>query len=596
MRKKLKKTFALIFCLIIFSFSVFAAVTDGNRQEIVAVDSPIYGAMKNLYISTGLALPSTTGPWSMAEMDMMLERINAEQLSESEMTIYEYLLSEIKHAPRFEPEKANGVFGFTISADVAAEMYTRSNPEAFSSPDDYGFAKHLGDYNVPTPLLDIPLETWFGDNIYGFSSFQFGLNRTLIESDAQKSAHVLTNILMVPPVVLNDLNLNFPYRAFGSIGGGWWNISIGRDRLRWGPGESGNLTIGDQVKYHNNLRFTAFSNVFKYTFSISSFVHPKSYLNEEGTELDTAYSQEDKRDGINMFIAHRLEWRILDKVNMALTESIMYQSETNQFDLLTLSPTAIFHNYYIRSNSNSLLSFEVDYTFIDHWNLYGEMVIDEFKLPGEFTNDGPPSASGYILGLKTAYPIGQGMLYGSLEGAYTDPFLYLRDNGSDRANPKNYGINFVVGQPDFTNKGSSNYVLDFLGYRYGNDSVVANLNVGYEVYGKWNVDFTFTYWADGIMDMNSIWHYTTPGVDDPSAPTSKPVNNDKDGSWDPSSNWESRNAVAHWLLFNIAGHYTFIESLDLYAQFRFINVINYENVKGQSERDVQFSIGLSYSF
>ena len=595
MRKKLKKAFVLIFCLIIFSFSVFAAVTDGNRQEIVAVDSPIYGAMKNLYISTGLALPSTTGPWSMAEMDMMLERINPEQLSESEMTIYEYLLSEIKHAPRFEPEKANGVFGFTISADVAAEMYTRSNPEAFSSPDDYGFAKHLGDYNVPTPLLDIPLETWFGDNIYGFSSFQFGLNRTLIESDAQKSAHVLTNILMVPPVVLNDLNLNFPYRAFGSIGGGWWYISIGRDRLRWGPGESGNLTIGDQVKYHNNLRFTAFSNVFKYTFSISSFVHPKSYLNEKGTELDTAYSQEDKRDGINMFIAHRLEWRILDKVNMALTESIMYQSETNQFDLLTLSPTAIFHNYYIRSNSNSLLSFEVDYTFIDHWNLYGEMVIDEFKLPGEFTNDGPPSASGYILGLKTAYPIGQGMLYGSLEGAYTDPFLYLRDNGSERDNPVHYGINFVVGQPDFTNSGSSNYVLDFLGYRYGNDSVVANFNVGYEVYGKWNVDFTFTYWADGIMDMNSKWHYTTPGVDDPNSPTSKPVN-DKDGSWNPSSNWESRNAVAHWLLFNIAGHYTFIESLDLYAQFRFINVINYENVRGQSESDVQFSIGLSYSF
>ena len=220
MRKKLKKAFVLIFCLITFSFSIFAAVTDGNRQEIVAVDSPIYGAMKNLYISTGLALPSTTGPWSMAEMDMMLERINPEQLSESEMTIYEYLLSEIRHTPRFEPEKANGVFGFTISADVAAEMYTRSNPEAFSSPDDYGFAKHMGDYNVPTPLLDIPLETWFGNNIYGFSSFQFGLNRTLIECDAQKCAHVLTNILMVPPVVLNDLNLTFPYRAFGSIGGG----------------------------------------------------------------------------------------------------------------------------------------------------------------------------------------------------------------------------------------------------------------------------------------------------------------------------------------------------------------------------------------
>lgn len=604
MKINFKKVFILILCLsCITPTQIFSAITEGNRQEIVSVDSPIYRAMKTLYISTGLALPSTTGPWTMSEMDMMLSRINPEKLTSAELESYNYLVKEIKRPPRFEPKAAEGIFGFSISGDVTAEMYTHSNPTAFSSPDDWGMEEHMGDYNVPAPLINVPLETWFGNNIYGYSDFSVGINRLLIDMEAQKDSYFLTNILMVPPSQLNDLNFNIPYRAFGSIGGSWWNIAIGRDKLRWGPGESGNLTVGDQIPYHNNLRFTAFSKVFKYTFSISSFVHPMHYIanygkggttDSEGNPIkeyfDPSYSQWDKRDGLNMFISHRLEWRILDKVNMALTESIMYQSAENQFDLLTLSPTVIFHNFYIRDNANSLLSFEADYTFLKHWNVYGEVVIDEFRLPGEFTTSGPPSASGYILGVKTAYPLGKGMLYGSIEGAYTDPFLYIRDSGD--YSKDHYGINFVVPTSGFKSSGDSYYVMDFLGYRYGNDSVVGNLNVGYEEYGKWNVDFTFTYWADGVMDMHSKWHSTTPGVDDPSSPTS----GKEDGNWDNTSNWADRNAVAHWLIFNISGGYTVIENLDVYAQFRFANVINYANIRGQYENDVQFSLGISYSF
>lgn len=72
MKKKLL-TLAILALLAISSLA--AAITDVNRQEVVSVDSPIYRAMKNLYISQGLALPSTTGPWTMAELDMMLERL-----------------------------------------------------------------------------------------------------------------------------------------------------------------------------------------------------------------------------------------------------------------------------------------------------------------------------------------------------------------------------------------------------------------------------------------------------------------------------------------------------------------------------------------
>lgn len=595
----MKKFIAFALLSLLMVSAVFSSVTETNRQEIVPVDSPIYRAMKTLYISEGLALPSTTGPWSMAEMDMMLSRINPEKLDSSEMEVYEYLQREITTPPRIEPAAAEGLFGFTISADVALEGYLHTNPDDFGDVDMWGDVAHVGDYNESTPMVSVPLETWFGNNIYGFSSFDLGVNRVFSDKDAQEGGLWYTNILMVPPSVLGDLDFNFPNRAFGSIGGSWWNFSIGRDKLRWGPGESGNLTVGDQIPYHNNARFTAFSKVFKYTFSISAFVHPMNYIDKDSGNLDLTYGQTDKRDGINMFIAHRLEWRILDKVNMALTESIMYQSDTNQFDFLVLSPTAVFHNYYIRSNANSLLSFEADYTFLEHWNLYGEAVIDEFKMPGEFTNDGPPSAYGFILGVKTAYPLDGGMLYGSIEGAYTYPYLYLRDDGkSYGGNDAKYGINFVVATPDFVNSGTTEYTLDYLGYRYGNDSVVGNLKVGYEKFGKWKAEFDFTYWADGTMDMNSKWVQTTPGVDDPVAPTPEHDmgTNNNGGSWDANSNYKSRNAVAHWFILTLSGEWNIIDRLNLYGQIRFLGVLNAGNIRGETATDFQISLGLSYSF
>ena len=592
----MKKFIAFALLSLLMVSAVFSSVTETNRQEIVPVDSPIYRAMKTLYISEGLALPSTTGPWSMAEMDMMLSRINPEKLDSSEMEVYEYLQREITTPPRIEPAAAEGLFGFTISADVALEGYLHTNPDDFGDVDMWGDVAHVGDYNETTPLVSVPLETWFGNNIYGFSSFDLGVNR--IMDNPPKLFY--TNILMVPPSVLSDLDFNFPNRAFGSIGGSWWNFSIGRDKLRWGPGESGNLTVGGQIPYHNNARFTAFSKVFKYTFSISSFVHPMNYLNKDGN-LDFDFWQDDTREGISMFIAHRLEWRILDKVNMALTESIMYQSASNQFDLLVLSPTAIFHNYYIRGNANSLLSFEADYTFLEHWNLYGEAVIDEFKMPGEFTNDGPPSAYGFILGVKTAYPLDGGMLYGSIEGAYTYPYLYLRQvNEETTGGDPKYGLNFIVDTPDVLGSGRTKYTLDYLGYRYGNDSVVGNLKVGYEKFGKWKAEFDFTYWADGTMDMYSKWARTTPGVDDPVAPTPE---HDKGtsgtgGSWLPEgeSNWESRNAVAHWFILTLSGEWNIIDRLNLYGQIRFLGVLNAGNIRGETATDFQISLGLSYSF
>lgn len=62
MRKALVFVVVLILCL---TYGVAA-----NVQKIHAVDSDVYEAISNLYISNGYALPSTAGPWSTGEMNL----------------------------------------------------------------------------------------------------------------------------------------------------------------------------------------------------------------------------------------------------------------------------------------------------------------------------------------------------------------------------------------------------------------------------------------------------------------------------------------------------------------------------------------------
>lgn len=597
----MKRIFIALLAVLILCSSLSAGVTSENRQKIYDVYSDEYRAMKYLYIAEGLALPSTSGPWSAAELDMMLSRVEEHGIDDGNMEICRYLKDSLAKEARLNPDDN---FGLTISADVAIEAYMHTNSEDFTSPDSYARkARSLyGDYNLATPLVSVPLETWIGNNIYGYSAFDLGVNRSLISLDndssssaSYKGTNISHNIIFIPPTQMNDLNLNFPYRAFGSIGGDWWNISIGRERLSWGPGESGNFVIGDQIPYHNNARFTAFTNSFKYIFSLSSFIHPSNYFDTDSNGLDyfdPSYDQTAPRKGLEMMVNHRIEWRIANKVNMALTESIMYANSEGSIDFLVLSPTAIFHNYYIRGNANSLISLELDFSPVRHWDIYAQVAIDEFKLPGEFSNDGPPSASAYQVGAKFSYPMGKGVLYGSIEGTYTDPWLYLRDDGDSYSGNK-AGINFIVGIPEFTNSGG-NYTLNYVGYRYGGDAIVARLNVGYEVYDSYYVDSALTYIAHGCFDALTRWEEVVPGSkDDPSAPSSS---HPSSGNYSKDPNWEARNAVSHTVNISIEGGYTPIANLNLFMRGDIIFIVNSGNIKGVNANDLQLSLGVSYSF
>ncbi|HWR12386.1 MAG TPA: hypothetical protein VN445_11220 [Rectinemataceae bacterium] len=588
----MKKMMLLVFAICLLAGSVSAADSAKNLQKIYPVDSEIYKAITYLYLNQGYSLPSTTGPWSGDELLKMLDRINPARLAPGAAETYNYALAELS-------QKRKAV---KLNLKTSLEGYYHTNTTDFTKESQW-----IRGFDERSPILDIILETWPSEHFYGYSSLPVQNSRFNDWSSTEGATSTLwgssaltTNIPLVAPAVIDDLDFNVPYRAFGSIGGDGWSAEIGRDKYSWGPGESGNFVLGSHFLYHNMGRLTTYGKNFKYTFATSFFPHPDNYypvIDGAGNYINKS-GQDDTVDGLYMFIGHRLEGRMFsDKVGFTLTEAIMYESLDNKIDLTVLSPTAIFHNYYIRNNANSIISLEADYTPFKIVNLYGQMVVDEFCLPGEPVPgedaSALPSAYGFMLGAKASQPIGKGMLFGSAEWAKTDPYLYIRDNGSRNQKQGDYGLGWIAATREFANGLGISYTEDYLGYQYGCDAIVYNANLGYKVFGKWSLVGNAFYMIHGTHDQWTTW-----GKQDDSAQDTETTPTTTHSTANNADlNADERDAASYTFVVGARGSYTILRGLDLYGQVDYIHITNPGNIStNEPISDVQVTAGVKYSF
>lgn len=586
-----KVSIILIFVLL----AVFSLSAVSNGQKIYPVDSKEYEDIRYLYLITGHALPSTTGPWSEDELLRMAEKIDPALIPSGAVSVYDDLLV------RLNPEKAETCPDFSMKwgFDAYLETYTHTN-----TGDERFIGRYNWNYSVVNhkPFFSIKLETWPVSSFYGYAELSvMNYLHTGKGSQPEFGETVFnTNIPMFqnpPTFTMNLLSFNVPYRAFAAFGGNHWSVQVGRDRMSWGPGVTGNFVVGDNLLYHNMARFTTYFDSFKYTFATSFFPHPSLYASNDPAAWGGGGDQHQLMNGINMFMAHRLEWRILkDRMNIVLTEGIMYQSEENYLDLQVLNPCMIFHNYYIRSNANSILSLELDFTPVKGLNLYGQLVIDEYALPGEPVpgkKDGAlPDGKGFMAGARTAFTLGNGIFHASLEGAKTDPYLYLRDKSDYKQEQGEYGINWVVAVRNFSEAEGNTYDESFLGYKYGGDAVVANFNAGYRSADSWHAEFNAFFMLHGTHDMWTLWSKVK-AADYTSGPTESHITgNNKDATAQ-----STRNAVSKTLVVGVNGGYVLDNGISLNCQLDCITVWNPGNVKSASPvSDIQLTVGVGFSF
>ncbi|MFA6865537.1 MAG: hypothetical protein WCS04_07055, partial [Sphaerochaetaceae bacterium] len=153
---------ALLVLLFFISLSLFAGV---NRQYIVPVDESdnLMDIMKSLYIESGLALPSSTAPYSVAELQLMTEQVKVEKLNSISLKQYSYLLEKLQS---YTKEIDNDVLMDTNSK-ISLESYAHLNTDYFTERSDWVY-----DWQEQQKLFNMDVDLMANDIAYSFVNIQ----------------------------------------------------------------------------------------------------------------------------------------------------------------------------------------------------------------------------------------------------------------------------------------------------------------------------------------------------------------------------------------------------------------------------------------
>lgn len=589
------------FCVLAVTCGLLAGLHAENYQKIYPITSNVYHVVTRLYVLQGLALPSSSGPWSGSELSLMLDRLDYDALSPVEKQWYD--------SARYTLDADAGKRNLHAGVDATLETYIHPNPGSkyFRGSDNW-----FRGWPEQHPLVVIPVEGTISSLFYGYIEADIAQAQKWNDGENQP-AETMGEEWFTTNLPIHGVDLFVPYRALLATGGKNWSFEIGRDRLSWGSGTTGNLLVGDQVQYHNMARIAAYNDALKYTFLISAFPHPKNYYfydsadpSQSGYKAEGVKEHDDYENGVKAYIAHRLEARFWkNRIGVAVTDSVMYMSDTNKIDLIDFNPAMFYHNNFKRGLTNTIFGLEFDMTVMRGWNIYSQVVIDDWASsgetkPSEATGDdkAEPNAVGVIAGSTYVRRMGDGVLSINLEGAYTSPYLYLRDSDVQGKSPADitaqgirsqklgqYGINFVVGTH------SSYYREQFLGYKYGCDAMVANLRVAYEKLNAWSLTGNLFYMAHGTHDQFTVWsQIDNVNVNDGWLPSSSP---ETDNQYDPNAS--DRDAVAHTFVIGLNGACQFKHGCSVFGQMDYVVIRNPGNISDNGTiQDLQLTIGLEW--
>ncbi|MGH0052272.1 MAG: capsule assembly Wzi family protein [Sphaerochaetaceae bacterium] len=449
--------------LAIFVFLSPISPQSTYSPKALDMDSPVYDLADTLYRVHRLAIPSTARPWSMAEAAQIIRNIPDDPTTNSlKHRAFSYLETALS-------QQGTNDLSYRFGAVISLESYFHTNTTDYIAPKDWQYS-----IDERQPLINLSMELQWDNTFYFRSGILVGTGATTSNdmehtiladypqgvgalipqgSDAQYlfqselyRKRFNTNILTKK----KEFESNWPQDSQIAIGKNWWNVSLGRGRIQWGAGESGNLILGGHLTALDNLNISFFSKELKLQLLYVFLPNPIS-LDESAQRI---------------FLGHRLEARPFDWLSLSLSESVMFKGES--FPLNYCNPTILYHNIYRRNQLNSIAGMEADVALLPGLSLHAQFVVDQYKLPTESNSEA--NALGRLVNLTYSTVLRDHVLTLRFERVITDPCLYHRD-----------GVDFLFVRGLRNNDDPLDF--DFLGYQWGSDSQVSLLGLSYELPG-----------------------------------------------------------------------------------------------------------------
>ena len=572
----MKKRIFFVMLLILVCLQIAGAV---NYQKTYLRTDEVWIRANRLCVMTGHLGPAPVFPTTGAEILNALERLDYNQLTASQKSEYDYLVSKLSN-----PSERVSFSAKNITID----------PKIFLGVEFYGFS-HLKDtpveeffipYRDRIPFFYAGLDASFGDIAYvemeymykdAWRGFALDSEGNVVQGDNHYSFSNFS-FLMAPTydgewsffMNSNDKHnfslLNYqPTKAGASLGNDFMNFYIGRTRQSFGNGITGNLVIGDNFSFQEMMKLSFFSDIFSYYLSLTHFDNV-----EEGSAF--------KFDGLHQNrLIHRFDVNLFNKFRIAVNIGAHMVTDS-PFDFRMFNPMMIVHNWCNNSESiewspdnrdevNNVMGFEFEYAFYPGFMATAQVLIDQFRLPVE-KDSTVPSAFGLLANVRYITPLWEGYLDSYFEAAYTSPYLYLNYkswNGDDM-----YMLDHIVG---YSFGSSCPAEISYSGYQYGPDAIVIAAGSEFSMYGDWSASADLMYMAHGEYGKES-WR--------------KMNNRDDANATAPSG------IVEHTFLIKLGGSYSILDNLKvtagLYTSFKW----NYHNQTNVFRTDVQGTVGLSW--
>lgn len=481
----MKKLFALISILFLVC-SLYAV-----DSYIIPIDSELYTLVDTLYRAEGLAIPATSRPWSKAQADKIVEYANSLGIDEVNSSLYESILN-VLDSEDMKWSFPDG-FGFSAELNINPEFYYHTNTEEFISEENWAY-----DFNDRSKFLDFNLGFSLDDYFYTYcdllySVARYGEGGTVFYTPEEIKAGIgaiipagsyTENIIKENTRYSESFSLNmpshsgffdfcWPKRAFVSFGNEKVNLIIGRERIEWGNSNVGNFIFDKHVEYHDLARLSLYSDFFSYEWT-NLFLDSNYYGSEED---DLGYS---------IYMAHRLDFRILRNLTFTISENVMYKAQTLDFG--NLNPGNIYHNLNKRHIFNAIAHAELNYSPIKGMLLYGQFCLDQATAPNESDSQSPSIA--YLAGIEYSHKAGKGHLTANAEYVYTSPLLYRRDE-----------VDFLTFHKDNVFEAWDAIRLYYIGFPYGGDVNLIHFGIDYDIPETLYLSFTAEFMNKGEMTL-----------------------------------------------------------------------------------------------
>ena len=453
----------------VFSLAVLSIIVSGafavprGGQYLVPPGHWVYDALTAVELESGTAQFSDRAPLSVNEIRAMLTEIDYDVLTDTGKIQYDRILDYFN-------ENNWSMNASIVSAGVEPSV----NPEAFLKTEES--APWIFDRYQRCGFLEIPVYLGVGDYAALYTDIMASQNKT-----AMGKHENYVNV----PYNGDNFDINFPHHAYLSIGTKFTdtvgvNFRLGNMPHAFGRASTGSVMISEYMTDTTSAELMVYSSRIMYSASVTE-LNSKRYL-----------------------YMHKLDLRPVKCFTIGLMEACL---PYGGMDLKFMNPFAIYHGYaawkdYQGWGSDVGSYFGAKFNFIPakYLRIYGLFAMTQFQTAFELSDDESdpanfvPNGMGWQLGLESYVPVPAGQLHFNLEGYYGQPYLYINDS-PNWSYVKTYKENF---------NGSDTF-YEWVGAKYGPDTVAAQFDAEYEVPRKWSAGLKYVFLARGELSEPDIF-------------------------------------------------------------------------------------------